>query len=57
MRVSVIASGGAGALEHFREAIAHGGAGAVLAASLFHDRSLTIGEVKTYLSGEGIPVR
>lgn len=57
VRISVIASGGAGVLEHFREAIAHGGAGAVLAASLFHDRSLTIGEVKTYLAAEGIPVR
>jgi imidazole glycerol-phosphate synthase subunit HisF len=57
VRISVIASGGAGALEHFREAIAHGGARAVLAASLFHDRSLTIGEVKTYLGAEGIPVR
>ena len=57
VRISVIASGGAGALEHFREAIAQGGARAVLAASLFHDRSLTIGEVKTYLGAEGIPVR
>ncbi len=57
VKINVIASGGAGKLEHFREAIQSGGARAVLAASLFHDRRLTIGEVKTYLAGEGIPVR
>ncbi len=57
VRISVIASGGAGALEHFRDAIEAGGARAVLAASLFHDRRLSIGDVKGYLAGEGIPVR
>jgi cyclase len=57
VRISVIASGGAGSLEHFREAIEAGGARAVLAASLFHDRRLSIGDVKRYLSSEGIPVR
>jgi imidazole glycerol-phosphate synthase subunit HisF len=57
VRISVIASGGAGTLEHFRDAIALGGARAALAASLFHDRRLTIGEVKTHLASEGIPVR
>jgi cyclase len=57
VRISVIASGGAGSLEHFRDAIESGGARAVLAASLFHDRRLTIGDVKGYLSNEGIPVR
>ncbi len=57
VRISVIASGGAGALEHFRDAIESGGARAVLAASLFHDRRLSIGDVKRYLTGEGIPVR
>jgi cyclase len=57
VRISVIASGGAGALEHFREAIEAGGARAVLAASLFHDRKLSIGDVKRYLANEGIPVR
>ncbi|HSP16285.1 MAG TPA: imidazole glycerol phosphate synthase subunit HisF [Thermoanaerobaculia bacterium] len=57
VRISVIASGGAGTLEHFRDAIALGGARAALAASLFHDRKLTIGEVKTHLASEGIPVR
>jgi cyclase len=57
VRISVIASGGAGTLEHFRNAIASGGAHAVLAASLFHDRKLTIGDVKAHLASEGIPVR
>jgi cyclase len=57
LRIGVIASGGAGKLADFREAIEAGGARAVLAASLFHDRKLSIGEVKDYLEGEGIPVR
>jgi cyclase len=57
VKINVIASGGAGSLEHFREAIETGGARAVLAASLFHDRRLTIGEVKAYLQSEGIPIR
>lgn len=57
VRVAVIASGGAGAPEHFRDAIESGGARAVLAASLFHDRRLTVGEVKRALRAEGIPVR
>jgi len=57
LRIGVIASGGAGQLKDFREAIEAGGARAVLAASLFHDRKLSIGEVKDYLEGEGIPVR
>ena len=57
LRIGVIASGGAGTLEHFRDAIEAGGARAVLAASLFHDRILTIGAVKTSLATDGIPVR
>jgi cyclase len=57
VKISVIASGGAGALEHFRDAIEAGGARAVLAASLFHDHVLTVGDVKRYLDMEGIPVR
>ncbi len=57
VRINVIASGGAGKLEHFRDAIRAGGARAVLAASLFHDHRLTVGEVKQYLAAEGIPVR
>lgn len=57
VRIGVIASGGAGTLADFREAIEAGGARAVLAASLFHDRRLTIGQVKNYLAQEGIPIR
>lgn len=57
LKIGVIASGGAGKLQDFRDAIESGGARAVLAASLFHDRKLTIGEVKSFLAAEGIPVR
>jgi len=55
--VPVIASGGAGTLEHFAEVLTDGKADAALAASLFHDRVLTINEVKDYLAQHGIPVR
>lgn len=55
--IGVIASGGAGSADDFRDAIESGGARAVLAASLFHDRVLTVGDVKRYLAAEGIPVR
>jgi len=54
--VPVIASGGAGALEHFAPAIA-GGAHAVLAASVFHNGELTVGQVKDALRAEGMDVR
>ncbi|MEL4318498.1 imidazole glycerol phosphate synthase subunit HisF [Leifsonia sp. YIM 134122] len=54
--VPVIASGGAGALEHFAPAI-EAGADAVLAASVFHDGLLTIGQVKQELAREGAVVR
>lgn len=57
VRIPVIASGGAGALEHFKEALTEGGADAALAASLFHYKELEIREVKEYLKREGIPVR
>jgi cyclase len=57
MKIGVIASGGAGHLEDFRDAIESGGARAVLAASLFHDRVLTVGDVKQFLEREGIPTR
>ena len=57
VKIGVIASGGAGRVEDFRDAIESGGARAVLAASLFHDRVLTVGDVKRYLAAEGIPVR
>ena len=55
--IPVIASGGAGALEHFSEAVAEGHADAVLAASLFHFKELEISEVKDYMSKQGIDVR
>jgi len=55
--IPVIASGGAGRVEDFRDAIEVGGARAVLAASLFHDRVLTVRDVKRHLEAEGIPVR
>ena len=55
--VPVIASGGAGALEHFYDALIYGKSDAVLAASLFHFGELRVSEVKSYLENRGIPVR
>ena len=55
--VPVIASGGAGTLEHLYDALSAGKADAVLAASIFHYREYSIKEVKEYLAGRGIPVR
>ena len=55
--IPVIASGGAGTLEHFFEALVVGGADAALAASLFHYKELGIGEVKQYLKERGVSVR
>ena len=55
--VPVIASGGAGTLEHFYDALTEGKADAALAASLFHYKELEISEVKNYLKGKGVPVR
>ena len=55
--IPVIASGGAGALEHFYDAFTVGKADAVLAASLFHFGEIPIPELKKYLSEKGIPVR
>ncbi|HEX6641801.1 MAG TPA: HisA/HisF-related TIM barrel protein, partial [Thermoanaerobaculia bacterium] len=57
VKIGVIASGGAGSVHDFRDAIESGGARAVLAASLFHDGVLTVGDVKRHLAAEGIPVR
>ena len=57
VNVPVIASSGAGALEHFYDAIIEGKADAVLAATLFHFGELTVGQVKDYLEQRGIPVR
>jgi cyclase len=55
--VPVIASGGAGKLEHFAEVLTSGKADAALAASLFHDQVLSVGQVKRYLLAQGLPVR
>jgi cyclase len=55
--IPVIASGGAGTKEHFFDALAAGKANAALAASLFHFRDLSIGELKQYLAGRGVPIR
>jgi cyclase len=55
--VPVIASGGAGALDHFYDALVVGKSDAVLAASLFHFDELRVAEVKSYLAERGIPVR
>ncbi len=57
VNIPVIASGGAGELAHFAQALTDGGADAALAASLFHYQQLTIAEVKQYLVQRGIPVR
>ena len=57
VRIPVIASGGAGTPEHFAEGLREGGASAVLAASLFHTRALTIPNLKSYLRERGVPVR
>ena len=57
VNVPVIASGGAGKLEHFYDVLSEGKADAVLAASLFHYGELTIKEVKTYLKSRGLEVR
>jgi len=57
VKIPVIASGGAGSLPHFKDAITDGKADAVLAASLFHYGELTIDQVKDYLEDNGIPVR
>jgi len=57
VRIPVIASGGAGTLLHLYEGLVTGRADAVLAASMFHYREVTIPEVKRYLAGRGVPVR
>lgn len=55
--IPVIASGGAGCAEHFREALQEGGADAALAASLFHFNKLRLDALKQYLHESGVPVR
>jgi cyclase len=55
--IPVIASGGAGTLQHLYEALTEGGADAVLAASIFHYRTYSIEDAKMYLQDRGVPVR
>lgn len=55
--IPVIASGGAGTLEHLRAALVEGRADAVLAASIFHFREHSVGEAKRFLHEAGLPVR
>lgn len=55
--IPVIASGGAGTMEHFCEALTEGGADAALAATLFHYNEIRVGDLKRYLSAQGVPVR
>jgi imidazole glycerol-phosphate synthase subunit HisF len=57
VRIPVIASGGAGKLQHLYEGVTQGAASAVLAASIFHFREVTIGEAKSYLRERGVVVR
>lgn len=57
VNIPVIASGGAGEMSHFKEALTDGKADAALAASLFHFREIEINDLKNYLEKEGVPVR
>ncbi len=57
VHVPVIASGGVGTLDHLVEGVTLGGASAVLAASIFHFGTYTIGEAKAHMAAAGIPVR
>ncbi|MBR5637353.1 MAG: imidazole glycerol phosphate synthase subunit HisF [Pseudobutyrivibrio sp.] len=57
VNIPVIASGGAGTMEHFKDALTIGGADAALAASLFHYKELEIVDLKKYLRSECVPVR
>jgi imidazole glycerol-phosphate synthase subunit HisF len=57
VNIPVIASGGAGRLAHFLEAVTIGQAEAALAASLFHYNELSIADVKDYLAANGVPIR
>lgn len=57
VKIPVIASGGAGTLEHLYEALTTGGAHAVLAASILHFGTYSIADIKAYLSSRGLPIR
>ena len=55
--VPVVASGGAGTLDHLAEGLTEGRADAVLAASMFHFRETTVAEAKAHLAAAGVPIR
>ena len=55
--IPVIASGGAGTLQHLLDVLTQGKADAVLAASIFHFGEYTVGEAKRFLAAHGVPVR
>ena len=57
MDVPVVASGGAGSLQHMADVLYEGRADAVLAASIFHFGEYTVADVKDFLKADGIPVR
>ena len=57
LSIPVIASGGAGAKEHFRDVFLQGKADAALAASVFHFGEIKIPDLKLYLCSQGVPVR
>jgi cyclase len=57
LRIPVIASGGVGTLEHFKEGVIFGGASALLAASVFHFAEFSIKDVKNFLNNQNILVR
>jgi cyclase len=57
LSIPIIASGGAGTMDHLLQALIQGRADAVLAASIFHFRQHTVQEVKAYLRGRGVWVR
>ena len=57
LSIPVIASGGAGTMEHFKDVFTVGKADAALAASIFHFHEIAIPDLKNYLAGENIPMR
>lgn len=57
VQVPIVASGGAGSMEHFAELFSHPGIDAGLAASIFHTRQVEIGELKRFLRGKGVELR
>jgi cyclase len=57
LRIPIIASGGAGSMDHFVDVFTEGKADAGLAASIFHYKEIAIPDLKAYLKGKGIAIR